>query len=446
MPLPEGFCRKGVICVVEDSVTDFCSMLPRLLLAPDAFAAKPSAHGFLQTHLQRGLANGAAYTSAMDFDLTDEQRAIQSLAREFARDEVRPRAEEMDREERFPSELVAKMAELGFMGLPFPEEYGGAGADTVSYALAVMEIARADASTAITMAAHVSLGATPFYLFGTERQKQEYLVPLARGEMLWGFGLTEPGAGSDAGNVATKAELRDGKWVINGTKAFITNSGTEITGGTTITAVTGRRPDGSREISNLIVPQATPGFTRSRKYSKMGWRASDTRELSFVDAAVPQENLLGPRGEGYRQFLSILDGGRISVAALSIGLAMGAYDEALAYSKERHAFGKPISKFQAISFKLVDMLTEIEHAKLMMLRAAWEKDQGRDYVQAASFAKLFAGELSHRVVNDALQIHGGYGFMDEYPISRMYRDQKINEIGEGTNEVQRMILARLMGL
>ena len=446
MPLPEGFDRKGVICVVEDSVTDFCSMLPRLLLAPDAFAAKPSAHGFLQTHLQRGLANGAAYTSAMDFDLTDEQRAIQSLAREFARDEVRPRAEEMDREERFPSELVAKMAELGFMGLPFPEEYGGAGADTVSYALAVMEIARADASTAITMAAHVSLGATPFYLFGTERQKQEYLVPLARGEMLWGFGLTEPGAGSDAGNVATKAELRDGKWVINGTKAFITNSGTEITGGTTITAVTGRRPDGSREISNLIVPQATPGFTRSRKYSKMGWRASDTRELSFVDAAVPQENLLGPRGEGYRQFLSILDGGRISVAALSIGLAMGAYDEALAYSKERHAFGKPISKFQAISFKLVDMLTEIEHAKLMMLRAAWEKDQGRDYVQAASFAKLFAGELSHRVVNDALQIHGGYGFMDEYPISRMYRDQKINEIGEGTNEVQRMILARLMGL
>ncbi|MGA8324860.1 MAG: acyl-CoA dehydrogenase family protein [Candidatus Cybelea sp.] len=446
MPLPEGFDRKGVICVVEDSVTDFCSMLPRLLLAPDAFAAKPSAHGFLQTHLQRGLANGAAYTSAMDFDLTDEQRAIQSLAREFARDEVRPRAEEMDREERFPSELVAKMAELGFMGLPFPEEYGGAGADTVSYALAVMEIARADASTAITMAAHVSLGATPFYLFGTERQKQEYLVPLARGEMLWGFGLTEPGAGSDAGNVATKAELRDGKWVINGTKAFITNSGTEITGGTTITAVTGRRPDGSREISNLIVAQATPGFTRSRKYSKMGWRASDTRELSFVDAAVPQENLLGPRGEGYRQFLSILDGGRISVAALSIGLAMGAYDEALAYSKERHAFGKPISKFQAISFKLVDMLTEIEHAKLMMLRAAWEKDQGRDYVQAASFAKLFAGELSHRVVNDALQIHGGYGFMDEYPISRMYRDQKINEIGEGTNEVQRMILARLMGL
>jgi short-chain 2-methylacyl-CoA dehydrogenase len=381
----------------------------------------------------------------MNFDLTDEQKAVQSLARDFAQNEVKPRAEEMDRHEAFPYDLVAKMAELGFMGLPFPEEYGGAGGDTVSYALAVMEIARADASTAITMAAHVSLGATPFYLFGTEEQKAKYLVPLAQGKMLWGFGLTEPNAGSDAGNVQTKATLKNGRWLINGTKAFITNSGTDISGGTTITAVTGTR-DGKPEISNLIVPQSAPGFTRSKKYRKMGWRASDTRELSFMDAIVPEENVLGPRGEGYRQFLTILDGGRISVAALSIGLALGAYDEALAYSKERHAFGRPISKFQAISFKLVDMLTQIEHAKLMMLRAAWEKDQGRDYVQSASFAKLFAGELSHRVVNEALQIHGGYGFMDEYPISRMYRDQKINEIGEGTNEVQRMILARLMGL
>jgi butyryl-CoA dehydrogenase len=382
----------------------------------------------------------------MNFDLTDEQKAIQSLARDFAQNEVKPRAEEMDREEAFPYELVAKMAELGFMGLPFPEEYGGAGGDTVSYALAVMEIARADASTAITMAAHVSLGATPFYLFGTEEQKQKYLVPLAQGKMLWGFGLTEPSAGSDAGNVQTKAVLKDGHWTINGTKAFITNSGTDISGGTTITAVTGTLPDGKSEISNIVVPQATPGFTRSKKYRKMGWRASDTRELAFADATVAEECLLGQRGEGFRQFLKILDGGRISVAALSIGLAMGAYDEALAYSKERHAFGRPISKFQAISFKLVDMLTEIEHARLMMLRAAWEKDQGRDFVQSASFAKLFAGELSHRVVNEALQIHGGYGFMDEYPISRMYRDQKINEIGEGTNEVQRVVLARLMGL
>ncbi len=382
----------------------------------------------------------------MNFDLTDEQKAIQSLAREFAQQEVKPRAEEMDREERFPYELVTKMAELGFMGLLFPEEYGGAGSDTVSYALAVMEIARADASTAITMAAHVSLGATPFFLFGTEAQKQKYLVPLAQGKMLWGFGLTEPNAGSDAGNVQTKAQLKDGQWVINGTKAFITNSGTDMSGGTTITAATGTRPDGRPEISNIIVDQQTPGFSRSKKYKKMGWRASDTRELSFNDATVPEENLLGPRGEGYKQFLTILDGGRISVAALSVGLAMGAYDEALQYSKDRTAFGSTISKFQAIQFKLVDMLCEIEHAKLMILRAAWEKDNGRDYVQTASLAKLYAAEVSRRVVNEAVQIHGGYGFMDEYPVSRMYRDQKINEIGEGTNEVQRLVIARLMGL
>ena len=382
----------------------------------------------------------------MNFDLTDEQRAIQNLARDFAQNEVKPRAEEMDRDEAFPYDLVKKMAELGFMGLPFPEEYGGAGADTVSYALAVMEIARADASTAITMAAHVSLGATPFYLFGTEEQKQKYLVPLAQGKMLWGFGLTEPNAGSDAGNTTTKATLKNGQWVINGTKAFITNSGTDMSGGTTITAVTGARSDGKPEISNIIVTQDAPGFSRSKKYKKMGWRASDTRELSFNDAKVPESNLLGPRGEGYRQFLTILDGGRISVAALSVGLAMGAYDEALKYSKDRIAFGKPISKFQAIQFKLVDMLTEIEHAKLMIMRAAWEKDNGRDYVQTASLAKLYAAEVSRRVVNEALQIHGGYGFMDEYPVSRMYRDQKINEIGEGTNEVQRLVIARLMGL
>ena len=382
----------------------------------------------------------------MNFDLTDEQIAISRLDREFATDEVRPRAEEMDREEAFPYDLVAKMAELGFLGLPFPEAYGGAGADTVSYALAIMEIARADASTAITMAAHVSLGATPFYLFGTEEQKQRYLVPLAQGKMLWGFGLTEPEAGSDAGNCRTTAQLENGHWRINGTKAFITNSGTDLTGGTTITAVTDKRADGRSEISNIIVPQATPGFTRSKKYRKMGWRASDTRELSFVDASVPEENLLGKRGEGLKQFLTILDGGRISVAALSVGLAMGAYDEALAYAKERRAFGQTISKFQAIQFKLVDMLCEIEHSKLMVLKAAWEKDNKRDFLQTASLAKLYAGEVSRRVVNEAVQIHGGYGFMDEYPVSRMYRDQKINEIGEGTNEVQRVVIARRMGL
>ncbi|PZR59655.1 MAG: acyl-CoA dehydrogenase [Candidatus Meridianibacter frigidus] len=382
----------------------------------------------------------------MNFDLSDEQKAIQSLVREFAQAEVVPRAEEMDRQEAFPYDLVKQMAELGLMGLPFPEEYGGAGADTVSYALAVMELGRADASTGITMAAHVSLGATPFYLYGTKAQKEKYLIPLAQGSMLWGFGLTEPGAGSDAANVQTKAQLREGKWIINGTKAFITNSGTDISGGSTITAVTGARPEGKPEITNLIVPQDTHGFSRSRKYKKMGWRASDTRELSFVDAEVPEENVLGARGKGLQNFLTVLDGGRISVAALSVGLSMGAYDESLKYAKERQAFGKSISKFQAIQFKLVDMLSEIEHAKNMVLKAAWEKDQGRDFAMTASFAKLYSAEVSRRVVNEAVQIHGGYGFMDEYPVSRMYRDQKINEIGEGTNEVQRMIIAKMLGL
>ncbi len=382
----------------------------------------------------------------MNFDLSDEQKAIQALCRDFAREVVAPAAEELDREARFPYEIVARMAELGLMGLPFPEEYGGAGADTIGYALAVMELARADASVAITLAAHVSLGATPFYLFGTEAQKQQYLVPLARGEKLWGFGLTEPNAGSDAGATETRAELRDGRWIINGTKAFITNSGTDITGGTTITAVTGSGAGGRNEISNLIVPQDTLGFTRSKTYRKMGWRASDTRELSFADAAVPEGNLLGTRGQGLQQFLKVLDGGRISVAALSIGLAMGAFDEAFKYAQERRQFGQAISKFQAIQFKLADMRMEIEHAKLMILKAAWEKDEGRDFSLNASLAKLYAGEVSRRVVNEAVQIHGGYGFMDEYPVSRMYRDQKINEIGEGTNEVQRLVIARLMGL
>jgi butyryl-CoA dehydrogenase len=382
----------------------------------------------------------------MDFDLSSDQRAIQQLCREFARDEVAPHAEQLDRDAAFPYDIVRKMADLGLLGLPFPEAYGGAGADTVSYALAVMELAHADASVAITMAAHISLGASPFYLFGTEAQKQKYLVPLAQGRQLWGFGLTEPNAGSDAGGTQTRAVLDGERWIVNGTKAFITNSGTEMTGGTTITAVTGTDPRGRSEISNLIVPQDTPGFTRSKQYKKMGWRASDTRELSFADAAIPAENLLGQRGNGLKQFLTILDGGRISVAALSVGLAWGAYDEALAYAKERHQFGQPISKFQAIQFKLADMRMEIEHAKVMVLKAAWEKDAGRDFALTASLAKLYSGEVSRRVVNEAVQIHGGYGFMDEYPVSRMYRDQKINEIGEGTNEVQRLVIARLMGL
>jgi butyryl-CoA dehydrogenase len=382
----------------------------------------------------------------MDFDFSPEQKAIQALCRDFARTEVAPRAQAMDAAAEFPYDLVAKMADLGLLGLPFPLEWGGAGADTVSYALAVMELARVDASTAITLAAHVSLGTTPFYLFGTKAQKETYLIPLARGEMLWGFGLTEPQAGSDAGGTLTRAELRDGRWVINGTKAFITNSGTTMTGGSTITAVTGTTERGKPEISALIVPQATPGFTRGAPYKKMGWRASDTHELAFVDAAVPEEHLLGQRGRGLQQFLQVLDGGRISVAALSVGLAIGAYDEALRYAKERRQFGQAISKFQAIQFKLADMLTQIEHAKLMVFKAAWEKDNGRDFALSASLAKLYSAEISRHVVNEAVQIHGGYGFMDEYPVSRMYRDQKINEIGEGTNEIQRLAIARMLGL
>ncbi len=381
----------------------------------------------------------------MDFSLTPEQELIRRTCRDFAQQVIAPRAEEMDRTASFPYEIVAQMAGLGLLGLPFPEQYGGAGADTISYALAVEEISRADASTGITLAAHVSLGATPFYLFGTEAQKQEYLVPLARGEKLWAFGLTEPGAGSDAGATATRAELRDGHWVVNGSKCFITNSGTRISGGVTITAVTARREDGRTEISNLIIPSGTPGFDVAPSYRKMGWRASDTHELSFRDCAVPEANLLGERGAGYRQFLQVLDGGRISVAALSVGLAQACYDAAFSYAQQRRQFGQPISRFQAIQFKLADMATEIELARLLTLKAAWLKDQGQDFRLAAGMAKLFAAETSKRAADQAVQIHGGYGFMDEYAVSRYWRDCKVNEIGEGTSEVQRLVIARLLG-
>ncbi|HEY8284518.1 MAG TPA: acyl-CoA dehydrogenase family protein [Chloroflexota bacterium] len=382
----------------------------------------------------------------MNFDLTDEQRLIQTTVREFAQAEVAPRAEEMDRTHQFPYDLVAKMAELGLMGLPFPEQYGGAGGDTVSYAIAVEEISRADASTGITLAAHISLGSAPFYLFGSEEQKQRFLVPLARGERLWGFGLTEPEAGSDAGATRTRAEARDGQWVVNGSKCFITNSGTQITGGVTVAAVTGKRADGKNEISTIIIPSGTPGFQVEPPYNKMGWRASDTHGLTFTNCAVPQENLLGARGGGYKQFLEILDGGRISVAALSVGLGQACLDASLRYANQRRQFGQPIGKFQAIQFKLADMATEIEMARLMTYKAAWLKDQKRDFGLVAGMAKLYASEASKRAADQAVQIHGGYGFMDEYAVSRYYRDCKINEIGEGTSEVQRLVIARHLGL
>ena len=381
----------------------------------------------------------------MDFDLTAEQLDVVKLCRDFADAEVAPYAAQWDEKSEFPLECVRKMAELGLLGLPFPEKYGGAGADTVSYALAVMEIGRADASVGITMAAHVSLGTSPFLMFGTEQQKQRYLPPLTRGEKLWAFGLTEPQAGSDAGATKTTAELRGGSWVINGTKNFITNGGTPITGGVTITAVTGNGANGKSEISNIIVSQETPGFTRAQPYKKMGWRASDTRELSFVNAQVPEENILGKRGAGFHQFLQVLDGGRISVGALSVGLAQACYDAAAKYAKERLQFGSPISKFQAVQFQLVDMAVEIELARTAVLKAAWLKDQNRDFAMAAAMAKLFSGEVSRRCANAAVQIHGGYGFMEEYPVARYWRDCKINEIGEGTNEVQRMVIGRLLG-
>ena len=381
----------------------------------------------------------------MDFTLNDEQVAIRNTCRDFAEQEIKPRAEEMDATGTFPYRLVQQMGELGLLGLPFPEEYGGAGADFLSYCLAIEEISRGDVSVGITMEAHTSLGATPFHLFGSQQQKEQYLVPLARGEQLWAFGLTEPGAGSDSGGTETRATLHNGTWHINGSKAFITNAGTEITGGVTITAVTGTRSDGRKEISNLIVPKETPGYIIGKPYKKMGWKASDTRPLSFEECQIPEENILGQRGDGFRQFMQILDAGRVAIAALSVGLAQACFDEAMSYAKERKQFGQPLSKFQATQFKLADMATEIELARLMYYKAAWLHMQGQPYTREASMAKLFASETAKRAADQAVQIHGGYGFMDEYPVSRYWRSVKINEIGEGTSEVQRMLIAKTLG-
>jgi short-chain 2-methylacyl-CoA dehydrogenase len=377
----------------------------------------------------------------VNFDLSPEHELIRSTVREFAEERVAPIAEELDREHRFPYEIVEQMAELGLMGMPIPEEYGGGGTDTLSYAIAVEELTRIDSSVAITMAAHVSLGTMPILLFGNDEQKREWLPDLASGRKLAAFGLTEPGAGSDAAATRTRAELRDGEWVVNGSKIFITNAGTDISACVTITALTG-----DDEISNLVVPNGAPGYEISPPMRKLGWRASDTRELSFKDVRVPEGNVLGERGKGFHQFLEILDGGRISVAAMGAGLAQGAYDLALKYAREREQFGKPIAEFQAVQFKLADMATEIEAGRNLVYKAAWLKDQERPFAQEAAMAKLYTGELAHRVANDALQIHGGYGFMEESAISRLYRDQKILEIGEGTNEVQRMVIARHLGL
>jgi short/branched chain acyl-CoA dehydrogenase len=376
----------------------------------------------------------------MNFDLSDDHELIRRTVREFAEGEVAPVAEELDRTKAFPYAIVRQLGDLGLMGIPFPEEYGGAGGDSLAYAIAVEELTRVDSSVAITLCAHTSLGTQPIYLFGTEEQKQEWMPALTSGRTLGAFGLTEPEAGSDAGNVRTRARLEGGEWVINGAKQFITNAGTDISG---VVCLTARTADD--EVSNLIVANGTPGYEQGLPYRKMGWNASDTRPLTFDDCRVPEENLLGPRGMGFKQFLRVLDIGRIGVAAMGVGLAQGALDQALAYAKQRKAFGKTISSFQAIQMKLADMATEIEAARLLTYKAALLKDAGRNFTLTAAQAKLKTGRLAVRCAEEAVQIHGGYGYIEEYPVCRFYRDAKILTIGEGTDEVQQMVIARALG-
>jgi short-chain 2-methylacyl-CoA dehydrogenase len=382
----------------------------------------------------------------VDFDLTPEQEEFRKSVRAFSEDVIRPRAEEMDRAEELPMDIVKQMAELGLFGLPFPEEYGGQGADFLTLCLAIEEIARVDSSIAITLEAAVGLGANPIFHFGTEEQKRRWLVPMAQGEIFGAFGLTEPGGGTDAEATKTTATLEGGQWVINGSKAFITNSGTPITGLVTITATTGKRSDGSKEISGIIVPTDSQGFEVGPPYRKLGWRASDTHELAFNDVRVPEGNLLGERGRGFAQFLQILDDGRIAIAALGVGLAQGCLEESVRYANEREAFGRPIGAFQGLQFKVADMQIRIETARLAVYKAAWLKEQGRPYKAAASLAKVHATDIAVTCAREAVQIHGGYGYMEEFPVARYYRDAKVLEIGEGTNEIQRILIARDLGM
>jgi short/branched chain acyl-CoA dehydrogenase len=376
----------------------------------------------------------------VEFDHSHDHRLLRDTVREFAEAEIAPAAEELDRTKSFPYKIVSQLAKLDLMGIPFPQEYGGAGGDSLGYALAVEELARVDSSVAITVCAHTSLGTQPIYVFGSESQKREWLPRLCAGEILGAFGLTEPEAGSDAGNTKTRAVPDDGEWVINGAKQFITNAGTEISGVVAITALTGER-----EISNLLVANGTAGYEPGEPYRKMGWNASDTRPLMFTDCRVPSDNLLGVRGAGLRQFLHVLDIGRIGVAAMGVGLAQGALDQALAYAKQRRAFGKPISKFQSIAAKLANLSTEIEATRLLVYKSAWLKDAGRNFGLTATQAKLKSGRLAVRAADEAVQIHGGYGYIEEYPVCRFYRDAKILTIGEGTDEVQELVIARALG-
>ncbi|CRK59629.1 Isovaleryl-CoA dehydrogenase [Alloactinosynnema sp. L-07] len=382
----------------------------------------------------------------IDFTLGEEHEALRKTVQEFAREEVAPVIGDFYEREEFPYEIVAKMGHMGLFGLPISEEYGGMGGDYFALCVALEELARVDSSVAITLEAGVSLGAMPLYRFGTEEQKRQWLPKLTTAERLGAFGLTEPGGGSDAGATRTTARLDGDEWVINGSKAFITNSGTDITGLVTVTAVTGTKPDGRKEISAIIVPSGTPGFSVSKKYSKVGWNASDTRELSFVDVRVPRENLLGEQGRGYAQFLSTLDEGRVAIAALSVGLAQGCVDESLKYVGEREAFGRKIGEYQAIQFKIADMELRAHTARLGYYAAAAKMLRGQPFKKEAAIAKLYASNAAMDNARDATQIFGGYGFMNEFPVGRFYRDAKILEIGEGTSEVQRMLIARELGL
>jgi len=375
------------------------------------------------------------------FDLTDEQEAFRKVVRDFAEAEIAPHAEAWDRDHTFPTDVVRAMGDLGLFGLVFPEEYGGGGADFTTLCVAIEELARVDQSMAITLEAGVGLGANPIFQFGTEEQKQRWLPDLVAGRALGGFGLTEPEAGSDAGGTRTRAELADGEWVIDGEKAFITNSGTDITSVVTVTARTG-----PGEISAIVVPSGTPGFEVQPPYRKMGWHASDTHGLTFTGCRVPEDHLLGQRGHGFRQFLAILDEGRIAIAALAVGTIQACLDLSVAYANDRHAFGRPIGTNQAVAFKCADLAVLCENARLLTYKAAWLKDQGRPFKRQAAIAKLHATEGAVTATREATQIFGGYGFMDETPVSRFYRDSKILEIGEGTSEIQRLVISRELGL
>jgi short-chain 2-methylacyl-CoA dehydrogenase len=380
----------------------------------------------------------------MNFDLTEEHKMIRDTVREFAEREIKPVAQELDEKAEFSIPLTKRMGDLGLFGMYLPEKYGGQGLDTLSYIIAVEELARVDGSHAATLAAHNSLGIGPIYYYGTEEQKRKFLPQLCTGEAIWSFGLTEPGAGSDSRGSKTTAVLEDDQWIINGSKIFITNGASEISIGSTVQAVSGNS-DGKKQFTTIIVEKDTPGFTRRAMHNKMMWRASDTAELFFDDVRVPKENLLGEVGQGSKIMLSTLDAGRLSIAAMGLGAAQGAYELALAYAKERKQFGQPIAKFQIISFKLADMALKIELARNLLYKACWLKDENRPFALEAAMSKLYCSEIAKEVADEAVQIHGGYGLMKDYAVERFYRDQRLLQIGEGTSEIQRLVISRLIG-